>query len=77
MSEVIVVFLVSCCCSQLNTTKKSAMTTASRSLATALPMGALRERLATPSYTTKWDTTMDNVYSHHDPKKLRELAGRM
>ena len=21
--------------------------------------------------------TMDNVYSHHDPKKLRELAGRM
>src|SRR6266699_5873402 len=33
------------------------MTTASRSLATALRMGALRERLAPPSYTTSWDTT--------------------
>ena len=33
------------------------MTTASRSLATALPMGALRERLALPSYTTTGDTT--------------------
>jgi hypothetical protein len=32
------------------------MTTASRSLATALPMGALRERLALPSYTTTGDT---------------------
>jgi hypothetical protein len=31
------------------------MTTASRSLATALPKGALRERLATASYTTNWD----------------------
>jgi hypothetical protein len=33
------------------------MTTASRSLATALLRGALRERLALPSYTTTWDTT--------------------
>src|SRR2546430_13728352 len=33
------------------------MTPASRSLATALRMGALRERLAPPSYTTSWDTT--------------------
>ncbi len=33
------------------------MTTASRSLATAPPMGALRERLALPSYTTTGDTT--------------------
>ena len=33
------------------------MTTASRSLATALPMGALRERLALPSYTTTRDVT--------------------
>ena len=35
------------------------MTTASRSLATALPMGALRERLALPSYTTSGDTTKE------------------
>jgi len=33
------------------------MTTASRSLAIALPQGALRERLALPSYTTNGDTT--------------------
>ena len=33
------------------------MTAASRSLATALPMGALHERLALPSYTTTGDTT--------------------
>ena len=38
------------------------MTTASRSLATALPMGALHERLALLSYTTTGDTTnsLDN-----------------
>ena len=34
------------------------MTTASRSLATALPVGALRERFAPPSYTTTGDTTV-------------------
>jgi hypothetical protein len=34
------------------------MTTASRSLATALPKGALRERLAPPNYTTTEDTTL-------------------
>ena len=39
------------------------MTTASRSLATALPMGALRERLALPSYTTSGDTTT-SITSH-------------
>src|SRR5437667_11438944 len=33
------------------------MATASRSLATALLRGALRERLAPPSYTTSWDVT--------------------
>src|SRR5438270_237961 len=34
------------------------MATASRSLATALLGGALRERLAPPSYTTSRDTTL-------------------
>jgi hypothetical protein len=33
------------------------MTPRSRSLATAVHKGALRSRLAPPSYTTKWDTT--------------------
>src|SRR5262249_49214060 len=33
-----------------------AMTTASRSLATA-PLGSARSRLAPPSYTTRWDGT--------------------
>src|SRR6266568_6278232 len=42
------------------------MTTASRSLATALRMGALRERLAPPSYTTSWDTTANGPL--HSPQ---------
>jgi hypothetical protein len=37
------------------------MTTASRSLATALPKGALRERLAPPNYTTTEDTTVQDT----------------
>jgi hypothetical protein len=57
MVSVIVVFLVELFGSQPNSNRESAMTTASRSLATALPMGALRERLAPPSYTTTEDTT--------------------
>jgi hypothetical protein len=64
------------------------MTTASRSLATAPLTGALRERLAPPSYTTTRDTTREqrslwlghgkrdatSWYETHDPEFLRECA---
>jgi len=40
------------------------MTAASRSLATALPKGALRERLAPPSYTTNRDATQSKYDGH-------------
>ncbi len=54
------------------------MTTASRSLATALPMGALRERLAPPSYTTNRDVSDDTGHCEkHDAPGVRPRAKQM
>jgi hypothetical protein len=49
---------------QPNSNRESTMTTASRSLATAPLTGALRERLAPPSYTTNGDTTGTALIGH-------------